>query len=293
MSDPQIPTESSGEQQSLLITGCSSGIGYDAAIAMAARGWRVFASCRQQADVERLRADGLESLVLDHDDPQSIQQAVDTVLESTGGSLDAVFVNGAHGTPGRVEDLPRDALRAIFETNVFGPFELINALLPSMRAANNGKGQGRILLCSSVLGFAAMPWRGAYNATKFAMEGLADTLRLELAQTGIDVVLIQPGPIATKIRQNSIPHFERWINLDAVLDRKAYETKLIPRLYEPGETKDRFELPPTAVTETVIHALESPRPKIHYRITTPTKFAAVMKRVLTTRLMDRVLLGKP
>jgi len=166
--------------KSLLITGCSSGIGYDAAVTMKSRGWRVFASCRQQQDVDRLLANGMESLLLDHDDPVSIQQAIQSILDNTGGTLDAVFVNGAHGTPGRVEDLPRDALRAIFETNVFGPFELVNAVLPAMRAAADGNGRGRILLCSSVLGFAAMPWRGAYNATKFAMEGLADTLRLEL-----------------------------------------------------------------------------------------------------------------
>ena len=194
--------------RSILITGCSSGIGLDVARRLHRDGWLVFASCRHDRDVERLKSEGLISLRLDHDDSESIRTAVAEILSETNGVLDAVFVNGAYGIPGRVEDLPRDALRAIFETNLFGPIELVNTLLPAMRKAHDGRGHGRILLCSSVLGFVAMPWRGAYNATKFAMEGWADTLRLELHDTAIDVVLIQPGPISTKIRENSIPHFE-------------------------------------------------------------------------------------
>ena len=278
--------------RSVLISGCSSGIGLDAARALHGRGWRVFASCREPADVERLRAEGLASLRLDHDDSASIREAVATVLDATGGTLDAVFVNGAHGLPARVEDLPRDALRAIFETNLFGPFELVNAALPAMRAADEGRGRGRVVFCSSVLGFAAMPWRGAYNATKFAMEGLADTLRLELDASGIDVVLVQPGPIATRIRENSIAHFERWIDVDAARERDAYRATLMPRLYEPAEHADRFELPPSAVTKAVIHALESRRPRARYRVTVPTRVGAVLKRLLPTRLFDRVLLGR-
>lgn len=278
--------------QSILITGCSSGIGLDAARTLHARGWHVFASCRQQKDVERLATEGMNSLLLDHDDSDSIKEASAAVLEQTGGTLDAVFANGAYAIPGRVEDLPRDALRALFETNLFGPFELVNAVLPAMRRADGGRGRGRVVLCSSVLGFAAMPWRGAYNSTKFAMEGLADTLRLELDDTGIDVALIQPGPIGTRIRENSIPHFERWINVEASIEKEAYQSQLIPRLYTAGDSKDRFELPPAAVTKAVIHALESPHPKARYRITTPTRFAAVIKRLVSTRVMDRVLLGK-
>ena len=278
--------------RSVLVTGCSSGIGLDAARTLRARGWQVFASCRQAKDVERLRGEGLTSLVLDHDDSGSIETAVAEVLGVTGGTLDAVFANGAHAVPGRFEDLPRDALRAIFETNLFGPIELVNTVLPTMRRAEDGRGRGRILLCSSVLGFAAQPWRGAYNSTKFAMEGWADTLRLELHDTGIEVVLIEPGPIATRIRENSIPHFERWIDVDGAIEREAYENELKPRLYRPGDGKDRFELQPSAVTEAVIDALERPRPRARYRITTPTRGAAVLKRLLPTRLMDRVLLGK-
>ncbi len=272
-------------KSSILITGCSSGIGLDAAISLHERGWRVFATCRSQSDCDDLVARGLESFVLDYASSESVQRAVATVLDLTGGKLDALFNNGAFAIPGRVEDLPRDALRSIFETNVFGQFELINAVLPGMRQSNNG----RIINNSSVLGFAALPFRGAYCSTKFAMEGLTDALRLELHDTNIKIILIEPGPIGTKIRENSIPHFERWINWKESASRDLYETTLVPRLYEPSLKKDRFELECSAVTEKLIHALEHPRPNPRYYVTTPTHAVGFLKRILSTRLLDRFL----
>jgi len=272
-------------ERSILITGCSSGIGLDAALTLRTRGWRVFATCRAQEDCDALIEKGLESFVLDYASSESVQNAVATVLERTNGKLDALFNNGAFGIPSRVEDLPRDALRSIFETNLFGQFELINAVLPAMRNNN----AGRIINNSSVLGFVAMPFRGAYNATKFAMEGLTDTLRLELHGSGIDIILIEPGPIGTKIRENSIPHFERWIDWKGSAAKEQYENELIPRLYHPSEKKDRFELECSAVTNKLIHALESNRPNPRYYVTTPTYLAGTLKRLLSTRLLDRVL----
>jgi len=183
-------------QKSVLITGCSSGIGLDAARGLSARGWRVFATCRKPADSARLIAEGLESFLLDHDDEASIAGAVAEVTARTGGTLDALFNNGAFACPGAVEDLPRGALRAIFETNLFGPHDLTRQIIPLMRA----QGHGRIVNCSSVLGLVGAKWRGAYVATKFAMEGLTDVLRLEMADTNIKVILIEPGPIGTRIR---------------------------------------------------------------------------------------------
>jgi len=273
-------------QGSILITGCSSGIGLDAARTLAQRGWQVLATCKQEKDCERLRTEGLESFVLDYAHSESVQSGATKALELTGGKLDALFNNGAYAIPGMVEDLPREALKTLFETNLFGQFELINAVIPSMRK----NARGRIINCSSVLGFAAMPFRGAYIASKFAMEGLSDTLRLELSHTPIHVCLIEPGPIATRIRENSIPHFERWIDWQSSPNKAAYETQLRPRLYEPKVKKDRFELPPSAVTEKLIHALEHPRPRPRYYVTTPTHIAGVLKRLLSTRLFDRVLL---
>lgn len=272
---------------SILITGCSSGIGLDAARTLHTRGWHVLATCRDPADCEKLTAEGLESFPLDYSDEQSVQAGARDALERSGGRLQALFNNGAFGIPGLVEDLPRDALRSIFETNLFGQFQLINALLPSMRQ----HGTGRIINCSSVLGFTALPFRGAYNATKFAMEGLTDTLRLELDDTGIQVILIEPGPVATRIRENSIPHFERWIDTENSAGREKYRQILIPRLYRRDARKDRFELEPSAVTTKLIHALESSRPRARYFVTTPTWISAALKRILPTRTFDRVCLS--
>ncbi len=271
-------------QKSILITGCSSGIGHDAAHGLKARGWRVFAACRKPEDCERLRAEGLESPHLDYDDDATLESALAEVLAATGGTLDALFNNGAYGIPGALEDLPRDALRAIFETNLFGYHALTRRVIPVMRA----QGHGRIINCSSVLGFATLRWRGAYNATKFALEGLTDTLRLEMRDTPIRVILIEPGPITTKIRQNSIPHFEKWIDWKNSARAEEYRTGLRKRLYE-SRGPDRFELPPAAVTRKLIRALESPSPKARYLVTTPTYVMWYLRRILPTRALDWIL----
>lgn len=268
-------------QRSILITGCSSGIGLDAARGLTARGWRVFATCRQEADCERLRAEGLESFRLDYADEASIAEAVEETLRRTGGSLDALFNNGAFACPGAVEDLPRGALREIFETNLFGYHDLTRRLIPVMRA----QGHGRIVNCSSVLGLVALTWRGAYVSTKFAMEGLTDVLRIEMRGTGIDIVLIEPGPIATKIRENAIPHFEKWVDWENSARREQY-VSLRGRLYDKKTKKDRFELPPSAVTDKLVHALEARRPKPRYYVTTPTYLMGFARRILPTRALD-------
>jgi NAD(P)-dependent dehydrogenase (short-subunit alcohol dehydrogenase family) len=266
--------------RSILITGCSSGIGLDAARGLKARGWRVFATCRKKADCERLQAEGLESFPLDYADEASIAAAVDEVLARTGGKLDALFNNGAFACPGAVEDLPRDALRAIFEVNLFGYHDLSVRLIPAMRA----QGGGRIINCSSILGLVGVKWRGAYVATKFAMEGLSDVLRIEMHGTGVKVILIEPGPITSHIRQNAIPHFEKWINWQGSA-RSAEYASLRKRLYE-DRGRDVFELPASAVTAKLIRALEAKNPSPRYFVTTPTYLMNVARRVLPTRALD-------
>jgi len=267
--------------KSILITGCSSGIGLDAARGLKARGWRVFATCRQAVDCERLRAEGLESFRLDYADEDSIAAAVDEVKTRTGGTLDALFNNGAFACPGAVEDLPRGALREIFEVNLFGYHDLSRRVIPMMRA----QGHGRIVNCSSVLGLVGMTWRGAYVATKFAMEGLSDVMRIEMKGTGIEVILIEPGPIATRIRENAIPHFEKWIDWENSVRREQYSS-LRGRLYDKKTRKDAFELGPEAVTAKLIHAVEAKRPKARYYVTTPTYMMGFARRLLPTRMLD-------
>ncbi|WP_340245495.1 SDR family oxidoreductase [Sulfitobacter pontiacus] len=272
------------QQRTILITGCSSGIGYAAAHTLRERGWKVFASCRQTRDCERLAAEGFDAPQLDYTDASSIAAALDHVIEQTGGTLDALYNNGAHATPGAVEDLPTDALREIFESNFFGWHELTRKIIPVMRA----QGHGRIIQCSSVLGLVTMPWRGAYNSTKFALEGLTDTLRIELRDTPIHVTLIEPGPITSNIRANSIPHFERWIDWKSSARKVQYESALLDRLYT-ARGPDRFELPPQAVVDRLIHALEADRPRPRYYVTTPTRISGILKRILPTRALDWVL----
>jgi NAD(P)-dependent dehydrogenase (short-subunit alcohol dehydrogenase family) len=268
-------------ERSILITGCSSGIGLDAARGLTARGWRVFATCRKATDCERLRAEGLESFPLDLADPTSIGDAVTEALARTGGTLDALFNNGAFACPGAVEDLPRGALAEIFETNVFGTHDLTRRVIPVMRA----QGHGRIVTCSSVLGLVGAKWRGAYVATKFALEGLTDVLRIEMRDTALKIILIEPGPIGTKIRQNSIPHFERWVNWEASPRAEQYRASLRTRLYE-SRGPDPFQLGPEAVTAKLIRALESPHPRARYYVTTPTYLMGTLRRVLPTRVLD-------
>ena len=270
--------------KSILITGCSSGLGYDAAHGLRKRGWRVFATCRNELDCERLRKEGLESFKLDYDDSNSIKLAVEYVVNNNNGVLGALFNNGAFACPGAVEDLPRDALRAIFETNFFGYHELTNEIIPIMRA----QGYGRIINCSSVLGIVPLKWRGAYNATKFALEGLTQTLRLEMRGSPVEVILLNPGPVTSKIRENSIPHFEKWINWRNSVWTEHYEATLIGRLRQKS-TINKFELPASAVTEKLLLALESQNPAPSYYITKPTYFMALMRRVLPTSWLERLL----
>jgi len=268
----------------LLITGASSGIGLACAHHMRDRGWRVFASCRAEADCERLRAEGFEAPRLDYADPNSVAEGLAQVLEMTGGRLDALYNNGAFACPGAVEDLPREALREIFETNLFGWHDLTTRVIPVMRE----QGHGRIVNCSSVLGLVGVKWRGAYVATKFALEGLTDVLRLEMKGTGIHVSLIEPGPVTSRIRANSIPHFERWIDWRNSARRAEYEGGLLRRLYE-DRAPDRFELPPGAVAEKLAHALEAARPRPRYYVTLPTHLSGTLRRILSTRALDRVV----
>ena len=270
-------------KRSVLITGCSSGIGECVAFGLHERGYRVFASVRNAGDRAVFQQAGIECLVLDYADPASIRSAVEQVLEQTGGHLYALFNNGAYGQPGACEDLSREAMRQQFETNVFGWMELTNLLLPVMRA----QGYGRIIQNSSILGFAAMPMRGAYNASKFAIEGFSDTLRLELAGTDIHVSLIEPGPVESRFRANAYRAFQQHIEVENSVHRERYQ-KMIQRFETSGNVQP-FTLPPEAVLKRVVHALESRQPKIRYPVTVPTYLFAWLKRVLSDRMLDRIL----
>ena len=270
--------------RAILITGCSTGIGHYCAGALKEHGWRVFATARKAEDVDRLTEEGFEALRLDYTDHASIAECVEEVTKRTGGKLDALFNNGAYGQPGAVEDLPVEALRAQFEVNVLGWHELIIQVLPIMRA----QGHGRIVQNSSVLGLVAMKWRGAYTASKFAIEALTDTLRLELRGTDIRVITLEPGPITSQFPINSAKNLRANIDLENSVHSAAYAKHL--KMLDAGGTSSKVKLEPKAVCDKLIWALESPWPKAHYYVTFPTHLLATFRRILPQRMLDRFLI---
>jgi NAD(P)-dependent dehydrogenase (short-subunit alcohol dehydrogenase family) len=282
-----MPDSAPKTAQAVLITGCSSGIGYQAAVTLQERGYQVYATARKPADVSRLQSLGLHAVTLDLDSHNSIETAVAEVLERSDGKLYGLFNNGGYGQAGAVEDLPTDVLRQQFETLFFGWHELTRRVIPVMRQ----QGEGRIIQNSSVLGFAAMPHRGAYNAAKFAIEGLSDTLRLELQGSNIHLSIIQPGPIRTRFRDNGLVHFKKNIDIVNSVHAEHYRTTL-ERLGKQSST-NRFTLEPDVVVDKLLHALQSPKPKIRYRVTTPTIAFSIAKRLLPGRALDKILATIP
>jgi len=280
-----LPTSASEHhERTVLITGCSSGIGQCVALGLKTRGYTVIASARKAEDVSRLQTKGLTAIQLDLADPASIKHAVEETLRLGHGKIFALFNNGAYGQPGAVEDLSREVLRQQFETNFFGTVELTNRIIPIMRK----QGYGRIIQNSSVLGLIALPYRGAYNASKFALEGITDTLRLELNGTGIAVSLIEPGPVESRFRKNAFLAYQQHIDARNSAHRDTYE-KMENRLKKEGPAAP-FTLPPEAVLKKVIHALESRRPKPRYYVTFPTYLFGVLRRLCSTRWLDKILL---
>ncbi|HHJ14384.1 MAG TPA: SDR family NAD(P)-dependent oxidoreductase [Gammaproteobacteria bacterium] len=272
------------QPRTVFITGCSSGIGYQAARRLPGAGFRVIASARKPSDVNRLREEGMECILLDLDVPESIGAAVQELEQRTGGRLWGLFNNAGFGQPGALEDLSREALRAQFETNVFGTLDLTRRLLPWMRTA----GEGRIVQNSSVLGLVSLAYRGAYNASKYALEGLYDTLRLELAGSGVHAVLIEPGPIRSRFREHAHAAFRRNIKAEHSVHRERYRL-IEARLAQPGQVAP-FTLPADAVVDKLLHALTARCPAPRYYVTFPTWLFGTLRRLLGSRALDRVLL---
>lgn len=270
-------------QPSIIVTGASSGIGAYCARALKAEGWRVFATARKPEDIAALEEAGIEAFYLDYREPDSIAALVEAVLARTGGRLDALYNNGAHAQPGAVEDLPVEALREQMEANLFGWHDLTRRLVPVMRR----QGHGRIVHCSSILGLTPVKWRGAYVASKHALEGLMLCLRAELEGSGIHVSLIEPGPIESRIAPNGLDWFLKNIDHENSVHREAYQAQLARM--RGGGSKSRLKLKPDAVYRVLRHALLSPRPRPHYVVTLPARVGVVLKRLLPAALLYRIL----
>ena len=271
------------KQKSILITGCSSGIGLEAALTLSQRGHHIIACCRKEQDVNKLLALGIDSLQMDMNDELSITTAVAKALAKTRGRLDILINNAGFGQAGALEDLSRDALRQQFETNVFGLMDLTRQIIPVMRQ----QGHGRIINISSVLGLIALPFRGAYNASKYAVEGLSDTLRLELKSSKIKVISIEPGPIASRFRDNTLDYSLKKINLEKSYFHQQYQSMQTD--FRTKKEQSFFTKAPKAVIQKLIHASESPKPKLKYPVTFPAHLFSLLKRILSTKMLDRVL----
>lgn len=271
------------QNATILLTGASSGIGAYCARALKREGWRVFATARRKEDIAKLEEEGIEAFYLDYREPASIAALVEAVLARTGGRLDALFNNGAYAQAGAVEDLPVEALREQFEANVFGWHDLTRRIVPVMRT----QGHGRIVHCSSILGLLPVTYRGAYAASKHALEGLMLCMRAELSGSGIQVSLIEPGPIRSRIAANGLAWFERNIDIEGSVHRVAYQAQLA-RL-RAGGTSSRFKLGPEAVHRVLRHALLHPRPRPHYVVTLPAKIGVALKRLLPASMLYRIL----
>jgi len=266
---------------SIIVTGASSGIGAHCARALRADGWRVFATARRPADIAALEADGIEAFFMDYRDAASIEALVAAVLERTGGRLDALYNNGAHAQAGAVEDLPVEALREQFEANVFGWHDLTRRIVPVMR----GQGHGRLVHCASILGLMPARFRGAYCASKYAVEGLMLTLRQELRGSGIHVSLIEPGPVRSKIHANGTTWFLKNVDYGGSVHRAGYRRQMeaVRARAETGRAD------PHVVYAALKHALLSQRPRPHYVVTVPARIGVVLMRLLPAALFYRIL----
>lgn len=256
-------------KKSILITGCSSGIGFEAAKALQKRGYHVIATCRRQDDVARLIEQGFDAIELDVDRSESIQAAAKIVLEKTQNQLYAIFNNAGFGVYGRMQTITRAQLEQQFSTNLFGVHELTTLLLPAMLK----NGAGRVIQTSSVMGIISTPGRGAYAASKYALEAWTDAMRLEHYRSGVKFCLIEPGPLSTRFKDN------------------VNQVEAGNRVENPA-IAERLGLGPEAVIPKLIHALESKRPKVRYRVTLLTQGVAILKRCLPDKWMDAILAGK-
>lgn len=269
--------------RSILISGCSSGIGLTAAKTLKARGWRVFATARKQTDLATLERDiGVEALSMELSDVASINRCADAVLAKTGGKLDALYNNAAYGIVGAMEDISADVLRKHFDVNVIGTHELTRRMVPVMRA----QGHGRIVTCSSVLGLVSGPYRGAYSASKYAVEAMTDALRYELAGSGISVSLLEPGPIKTQFLPSTLAQFDATVDAANSPHKAQYAKRLAAMA---NDTSSFLKFGPESVVKSLVHALESPRPRVRYRISPHTYAIATFRRLLPSRVLDMLL----
>ncbi len=265
----------------ILITGCSSGIGKETALYLHKQGYRVFATARDKKDVKKLEDLGLTSFLLDVTQPKTIQKTLGKILKLTEGTLDVVFNNAGFGQPGALEDISTEVLKEQFDTNVFGLHEVTKQILPIMHK----QGYGKIIQHSSILGLISLKFRGAYNASKYAVEGLTDTLRLELKDTNIDVTLLNTGPVTSDFRKNAVQKLKKNIDIENSRFHKIYQDNM-----KAKKSEVPFNLPAIAVAKVVEKIINTNNVKPRYYITKATYILGYLKRLLPNKTLDRILI---
>ncbi len=268
-------------QTSVLITGCSTGIGLKTALYLQKKGYMVFATARYQKDVKILKSRGLQAYKLDVTKKITIEQCLENVLSKTGGSIDVLFNNAGFGQTGAMEDISTDVLKKQFDTNVFGLFEVTNQVLKIMQT----QGYGKIIQHSSVLGLVSLKLRGAYNSSKYAVEGLTDTLRLELINTDIYISLLNTGPIRSNFRQNAIKNLKKNVDIDSSRFKDIYYRNI-----NATKSDVPFSLEAIDVAKIVEKIIETKKPAPRYYITKATYIFGILKRLLSTALLDKILI---
>jgi short-subunit dehydrogenase len=264
----------------IIITGCSSGIGLETANYLKDKFIKVYPTARALEDVDMLKDLGFENAMqLDVTKPDTISAVIEKVLE-LDGKIDVWFNNAGFGQPGAIEDIKTDILREQFETNVFGLHECTRQIIPVMRE----QGYGKIIQHSSVLGLISLFGRGSYNASKYAIEGLTDTLRLELKDTGIYPVLLNTGPITSHFRHNAVIKLKENIDIEHSIFKERYLNNL-----KGADKKVPFNEEAVSVARIVHKIILSERPKPRYYITKATYLLGYLKRVLSTLLLDKIL----
>ena len=269
--------------QNILITGCSSGIGLETAKILKDNGYKVYATARKKQDVKQLRTLGFISYKLDVTKPKNIQKVLSKILEEDK-TLDAVFNNAGYGQPGAVEDVSVDVLKEQFETNVFGLHEVTLQVMKIFRK----QGFGKIVQHSSVLGIISLKFRGAYNSSKYAIEGLNDTLRQEVVGTNIFISVINTGPVTSKFRENALKKFEQNIDIENSFFTPTYKQELHERLKSTNDNTP-FNLPASSVGNIVLEIMKTSQPKPRYYVTKATTILGFAKRILSTNALDKLL----
>jgi NAD(P)-dependent dehydrogenase (short-subunit alcohol dehydrogenase family) len=263
--------------RTVLITGCSSGIGRATAYAFLDEEWRVYATARNPADIQQLGEAGCDIGTLDVTDSDDVERAVARIIEAEG-RIDALVNNAGYGQHGPLEDVDEALFRRQFDVNVFGPHRLVREVLPHMRE----RAQGTIVNVSSLAGRLAAPGMGAYSATKHAVEGYSDALRLEVEPFDVDVSVVQPGPVETSFRDRVDDELSRLDRTDAYAD--IYQFQEDASLFGRDSP---IAVHPAAVAEAIVEAAVSPDPQPRYVVGQVAQLL-LWARYLPDPIRDRV-----